>query len=118
MGLVIGFGRYLLTVAGVLLTVGALSGLRMFQTLLRHWAGSRERYVLSTNASFSVGLVVEVAQHERVAMRALERRATGTGGQIVLLAGLPPRYHPERLVELLARLEGVHEVEWKHEAGR
>jgi hypothetical protein len=35
------------------------------------------------------------------------------GGRVVLVARLPPRYRPERLLEELTRLRGVREVEWE-----
>jgi hypothetical protein len=75
---------------------------------------SREEFVLSTRPGFDVELVAEVARREGVAIRGLERQETDEGGQIVLVVKLPPRYRPERLVDALAAVEGVHEVEWEH----
>jgi hypothetical protein len=47
-------------------------------------------------------------------VRGLERQETDSGGRIVLVAKLPPRYRPERLIDALTRLEGVREIEWEH----
>jgi len=35
------------------------------------------------------------------------------GGWVVLVARLPARYRPERLLDELTRLRGVREVEWE-----
>jgi hypothetical protein len=32
----------------------------------------------------------------------------------VLLAKRPPRYRPERLLDALAAMEGIQQVEWEH----
>jgi hypothetical protein len=49
-----------------------------------------------------------------VTIRGLERQETDAGGQIVLLVKLPARYRPERLVDALAAVDGIDQVEWEH----
>jgi putative Mg2+ transporter-C (MgtC) family protein len=112
-GVTVGTGRYLLAAGGTLLVVGTLVGLRALRDRLQRWSVSREEFVLSTHAGFDVELVAEVARREHVAIRGLEREESDGGGRVVLVAKLPPRYRPERLIDALTRLEGVHEVEWE-----
>jgi putative Mg2+ transporter-C (MgtC) family protein len=112
-GVTVGTGRYLLAAGGTLLVVGTLVGLRALRDRLQRWSVSREEFVLSTRAGFDVELVAEVARREHVAIRGLEREESDGGGRVVLVAKLPPRYRPERLIDALTRLEGVHEVEWE-----
>jgi putative Mg2+ transporter-C (MgtC) family protein len=112
-GVTVGTGRYLLAAGGTLLVVGTLVGLRALRDRLQRWSVSREEFVLSTRAGFDVELVAEVARREHVATRGLEREESDGGGRVVLVAKLPPRYRPERLIDALTRLEGVHEVEWE-----
>ena len=113
-GVAVGAGRYLLATGGTLLVVGTLFGLRAVRDVLRRWSVSREEFVLSTRPGFDVELIAEVARREQVAVRGLERQETDSGGRIVLVARLPPRYRPERLIDALTRLEGVREIEWEH----
>jgi putative Mg2+ transporter-C (MgtC) family protein len=113
-GVAVGAGRYLLATGGTLLVVGTLFGLRAVRDVLRRWSVSREEFVLSTRPGFDVELIAEVARREQVAVRGLERQETDSGGRIVLVAKLPPRYRPERLIDALTRLEGVREIEWEH----
>jgi uncharacterized membrane protein YhiD involved in acid resistance len=103
-----------LAAGGAILVVGTLFGLRAVRNLLQRWSVSREEFVLSTRPGFDLALITELAQRERVGMRGLERQDTEDGGRIVLVAKLPPSYSPERFLDALAGLEGVHEVEWEH----
>jgi putative Mg2+ transporter-C (MgtC) family protein len=113
-GVAVGAGRYLLATGGTLLVVVTLFGLRAVRDVLRRWSVSREEFVLSTRPGFDMELIAEVARREQVAVRGLERQETDSGGRIVLVAKLPPRYRPERLIDALTRLEGVREIEWEH----
>jgi putative Mg2+ transporter-C (MgtC) family protein len=112
-GVAVGAGSYLLAVGGTVLVVGTLFGLRAVRNLLQHWSVSREEFILSIRRGFDVKLITELAQREKVAVRGLERQQTDDGDRIVLVVKLPPRYRPERLVDALARLDGVVEVEWE-----
>jgi putative Mg2+ transporter-C (MgtC) family protein len=112
-GVAVGAGSYLLAVGGTVLVVGTLFGLRAVRNLLQHWSVSREEFILSIRRGFDVKLITELAQREKVALRGLERQQTDDGDRIVLVVKLPPRYRPERLVDALARLDGVVEVEWE-----
>jgi putative Mg2+ transporter-C (MgtC) family protein len=111
-GVTVGTGRYLLAAGGTLLVVGTLVGLRALRDRLQRWSVSREEFVLSTRAGFDVELVAEVARREHVAIRGLEREESGGRGRVVLVAKLPPAT-AERLIDVLTRLDGVHEVEWE-----
>jgi len=112
-GVALGAGRYLLASGGTVLVVATLVGLRALRDRLQSWSVSREEFVLSTRAGFDVELVAEVARREKVAVRGLEREESEGRGRIVLVARLPPRYRPERLIDALTRLEGVREVDWE-----
>jgi putative Mg2+ transporter-C (MgtC) family protein len=113
-GVAVGAGRYLLATGATVLVVGTLFGLRVVRNLLRRWSVSREEFVLSTRPNFDIQLIAEVARREGVTIRGLERQETDAGSQIVLLAKLPPRYRPERLLDALAAVEGIQQVEWEH----
>jgi putative Mg2+ transporter-C (MgtC) family protein len=113
-GVAVGAGRYLLATGATVLVVGTLFGLRAVRNLLQRWSVSREEFVLSTRPGFDVQLIAEVARREGVAIRGLERQETDAGGHIVLVAKLPPRYRPERLLDALAAVEGIQQVEWEH----
>jgi len=112
-GVALGAGRYLLASGGTVLVVATLVGLRALRDRLQSWSVSREEFVLSTRAGFDVELVAEVARREQVAIRGLEREESEGRSRIVLVARLPPRYRPERLIDALTRLEGVREVDWE-----
>jgi putative Mg2+ transporter-C (MgtC) family protein len=113
-GVAVGAGSYLLAAGGTVLVVGTLFGLRTVRNLLQRWSVSREEYVLSTRPGFDVELITQAARREGVTIRGLERQETDAGGQIVLLVKLPPRYRPERLVDALAAVDGIDQVEWEH----
>jgi putative Mg2+ transporter-C (MgtC) family protein len=112
-GVAVGAGRYLLAFGGTVLVVGTLVGLRALRDRLQGWSVSREEFVLSTRAGFDVEQIAELARREKVAIRGLEREESGGGGRIVLVARLPARYRPERLIDALTRLDGVREVDWE-----
>ena len=112
-GVAVGAGRYLLAVGGTVLVVGTLFGLRALRDRLQSWSVSREEFVLSTSAGFDVELIAELARREQVAIRGLEREDAAGRSRIVLVAKLPPRYRPERLIDALTRLDGVREVDWE-----
>jgi putative Mg2+ transporter-C (MgtC) family protein len=113
-GVAVGAGSYVLAAGGAVLVVGTLFGLRAVRNLLQRWSVSREEFVLSTRPGFDVEVIAELARREQVGVRGLERQDAEDGGRIVLVAKLPPGYRPERLIDALAGLEGVHEVEWEH----
>jgi|Tabmets5t2r1_1033131.scaffolds.fasta_scaffold08889_3 putative Mg2+ transporter-C (MgtC) family protein len=113
-GVAVGAGSYLLAAGGTVLVVGTLFGLRTVRNLLQRWSVSREEYVLSTRPGFDVELITQAARREGVTIRGLERQETDAGGQIVLLVKLPARYRPERLVDALAAVDGIDQVEWEH----
>ena len=113
-GVAVGAGRYLLAAGGTVLVVGTLFGLRALRDRLQSWSVSREEFVLSTSTGFDVELLAELARREQVAIRGLEREDDDGGrSRIVLVAKLPPRYRPERLIDALTRLDGVREVDWE-----
>ena len=112
-GVTVGAGRYLLAGGATILVVVTLVGLRTVRDLLRRWSVSREEFVLLTHGSFDILRVADLARREGVAERGLELEDSDGGGRVVLVARLPPRYRPERLVEALTRLPGVREVEWE-----
>jgi putative Mg2+ transporter-C (MgtC) family protein len=114
LGVAVGAGRYLLATGATVLVVGTLFGLRVVRNLLQRWSVSREEFLLSTRPGFDMELIAEVARREGVAIRGLERQETDAGSQIVLLAKLPPRYRPERLLDALAAVDGIQQVEWEH----
>jgi putative Mg2+ transporter-C (MgtC) family protein len=113
-GVAVGSGNYMLGVGGAVLVVGTLFGLRTLSNTLQRWGVSREEFVLTTRPGFEVERIAEVARRQKVALRGMERQETDDGDRIVLVVKLPPRYRPERLLDALGRLEGIHEVEWQH----
>jgi putative Mg2+ transporter-C (MgtC) family protein len=113
-GVAIGAGSYVLGVGGAVLVVGTLFGLRRADELLHRWGVTREEYAIETQPGFDVERVVELVRREKVDLRGLEFQENDEATQIVLLAKLPPRYRPERLLDALGSLEGVREVDWHH----
>ena len=112
-GVAVGAGNYLLGVGGAVLVVGTLFGLRALSSQLRRWSATRQEFVLTTRRGFDVALIGEVVRREKLSLRGIERQGSGDGDHIVLVVKLPPRYHPERMLDVLGRLEGVHDVEWQ-----
>jgi putative Mg2+ transporter-C (MgtC) family protein len=112
-GVAVGAGSYVLALGGAVLVIGTLFGLRAVRNLLRRWSVSREEFILSTRPNLDVKLIAEVARAEHVSIRGLERQETEDGNRILLVTRLPPRYPPERLIDALGSLDGVHDVEWE-----
>jgi putative Mg2+ transporter-C (MgtC) family protein len=112
LGVAVGVGRYLLAAGATVLIVITLVGLRVVRDRLRRWAVTREEFTLRTRASFDLEQVTELARREGVSVRGLEREQGEDGDRVVLVARLPRRYPPERLLEALTALTGVREVEW------
>ncbi len=113
LGVAVGVGRHVLAAGATVLVAVTLVGLRMVRDLLRRWAASREEFTLITRDTFDMEQVGELARRERVSVRGLEREQGDGGDRVALVAKLPPRYPPERLVEALTSLAGVREVEWE-----
>src|SRR6266511_676341 len=113
LGVAVGVGRYLLSAGAVVLVLTALYGLRTFRNLLRSRAPSREELTLVTGPGFAVERVVELLHGEGVSLRGLEREVGTDGGRVLLVTRMPPRYQTEHLIEELAKLDGVREVEWE-----
>jgi putative Mg2+ transporter-C (MgtC) family protein len=112
LGVAVGVGRYLLAVGATVLVGVTLGGLRAARDLLRRWAVSREEFTLMTRGSFDLEQVAELARREGVSVRGLDREPADGGDRVVLVARLPRRYPPERLLEALTRFPHVREVEW------
>jgi putative Mg2+ transporter-C (MgtC) family protein len=112
-GVAVGAGNYVLGVGGAVLVVGTLFGLRTVSRLLQRWGVSREQFVLATRPGFDVERLVEAISHEQVDLRGLERQEGDDGDRVLLLVKLRPRYRPERLLDVLGRLEGVRQVDWE-----
>jgi putative Mg2+ transporter-C (MgtC) family protein len=113
LGVAVGVGSYLLSVGAVVLVIAALYGLRTFRNLLRRHAASREELTLVTGPGFAVERLLELLHGEGVSLRGMEREAGTDGGRVLMVAKLPPRYQTEHLIEALAQLDGVREVEWE-----
>jgi putative Mg2+ transporter-C (MgtC) family protein len=113
-GVAIGAGSYVLGVGGAMLVVGTLFGLRRVSNLLQRWGVSREEYLISTRHGFDVQDIVELVRGERADLRGLERQEGEDEDRVVLVVKLRPLYRPDRLLDLLGRLDGVHHVEWEH----
>jgi putative Mg2+ transporter-C (MgtC) family protein len=112
-GVAVGAGNYVLGVGGAVLVVGTLFGLRRLSNALQRLGVSREEVVLATSPGFDTERVVELLRRENVSLRGLERQESEDGDRVVLLVKLRPRYRPERLLDALGSLEGVHRVEWE-----
>jgi putative Mg2+ transporter-C (MgtC) family protein len=112
LGVAVGVGRYLLAVGATVLVTITLAGLRVVRDQLRRWAVSREEFTLVTRGAFDLEQVADLARREGVSVRGLEREQVDGGDRVLLVARLPRRYPPERLLEALTGLAGVREVEW------
>jgi putative Mg2+ transporter-C (MgtC) family protein len=113
LGVAVGVGRYLLAAGATVLVVLTLFGLRVVRNRLRRWSVAREEFVLLIHAGFDLQQITELARREGVAVRGLDLEEGERGGRVVLVARLPARYRPERLLDELTRLRGVREVEWE-----
>jgi putative Mg2+ transporter-C (MgtC) family protein len=114
LGVAVGVGSYLLALGATALVLGTLVGLRAIRNVLRNYASSREEMTLLTARDFEVEKLVELLHGEGVSVRGMEREVGEEGGRVRLVARLPPRYQTEHLVEAVASLEGVREVEWEN----
>jgi uncharacterized membrane protein YhiD involved in acid resistance len=109
----VGAGRYLLGVGGAALVVGTLFGLRRASSALQRLGVSREQLVLVTRPGFDLERIVDAAREEKVDLRGLDRQEGDGEDRVLLVVKLRPRYRPERLVDVLGRLDGVRQVEWE-----
>jgi putative Mg2+ transporter-C (MgtC) family protein len=112
-GVAVGAGQYVLAVGGAVLVSVTLLGLRRVDALLQRWGVSREELVLATRPGFDVQQIVEAVRGERLEVRGLERQEGDGEDRIVLVVKLRPRYRPERLLDVLRRLDGVRQIEWE-----
>jgi putative Mg2+ transporter-C (MgtC) family protein len=112
LGVAVGAGRYLLATGATALILVTLFGLRFVRNRLRGLSASREEFSLLTLPDLDLGQVADLARREGVGLRGLERERDGEGSRVRLVVKLPARYRPERLLDELARLDGVHEVDW------
>ena len=112
-GVAVGAGRYLLGVGGAALVVGTLFGLRRASSALQRLGVSREQLVLVTRPGFDLERIVDAAREEKVDLRGLDRQEGDGEDRVLLVVKLRPRYRPERLVDVLGRLDGVRQVEWE-----
>jgi putative Mg2+ transporter-C (MgtC) family protein len=112
-GVAVGAGQYVLAVGGAVLVSVTLLGLRRVGALLQRWGVSREELVLATRPGFDVQQIVEAVRGERLEVRGLERQEGDGEDRIVLVVKLRPRYRPERLLDVLRRLDGVRQIEWE-----
>ena len=113
LGVAVGVGMYSLSAGATVLTLVTLYGLRALRNLLRRHAASREELSLRTRRGFEVQTMIDLLHAEGVGLRGMEREVDSDGGRVLLIAKLPPRYQAEHLVEKLADLDGVREVEWE-----
>jgi putative Mg2+ transporter-C (MgtC) family protein len=113
LGVAVGVGSYLLAVGATVLVLGVLVGLRAIRNLLRNYAASREELTVLTDPHFQVEKLTELLHREGVGVRGLQREAGADGGRVQLVAKLPARYRAAHLVEEIAALDGVREVEWE-----
>jgi putative Mg2+ transporter-C (MgtC) family protein len=113
LGVAIGVGSYVIAVGATVLVIGTLVGLRAIRNVLRRHAASREELTVVTGPAFEIERLVELLRGEGVSIRGMEREAGRDGGRVLLVAKLPPRYPAEQLVEAVAGLDGVREVEWE-----
>jgi putative Mg2+ transporter-C (MgtC) family protein len=112
-GVAVGAGDYVLGVGGAALVSFTLLGLRRVSNMLQRWGVSREEFVLATRPGFDVERIVEAVRGERADLRGLDRQEGGDEDRVVLVVKLRPGYRPERLLDVLGRLEGVRQVEWE-----
>ncbi len=112
LGVAVGAGRYLLAVGATVLILVTLFGLRFVRNRLRGLAASREEFSLLARSDLDLAQVADLARREGVGLRGLERERDGDSSRVILVVKLPARYRPERLLDALAGLDGVNEVEW------
>jgi putative Mg2+ transporter-C (MgtC) family protein len=114
LGVAVGVGSYVLAVGATVLVLGVLVGLRAIRNVLRNHAASREELTVLTDPDFQVEKLTELLHREGVSVRGLQREVgTDGSGRVLLVAKLPARYRAAQLVEEIAALDGVREVEWE-----
>jgi putative Mg2+ transporter-C (MgtC) family protein len=114
LGVAVGVGSYVLAVGATVLVLGVLVGLRAIRNVLRHYAASREELTVLTDPDFQTEKLTELLHREGVSVRGLQREVgTDGSGRVLLVAKLPARYRAADLVEEIAALDGVREVEWE-----
>jgi putative Mg2+ transporter-C (MgtC) family protein len=113
LGVAVGVGSYTLALGAAVLVLVTLVGLRAIRNVLRRHASSREELTLVTGHKFEVQPLLDLFHQEKVGLRGMQRELGPDGGRVLLVAVLPPRYQAEHLIELLASLDGVREVEWE-----
>jgi putative Mg2+ transporter-C (MgtC) family protein len=114
LGVAVGVGSYVLAVGATVLVLGVLVGLRAIRNVLRHYAASREELTVLTDPDFQTEKLTELLHREGVSVRGLQREVgTDGSGRVLLVAKLPARYRAAQLVEEIAALDGVREVEWE-----
>jgi putative Mg2+ transporter-C (MgtC) family protein len=114
LGVAVGVGSYVLAVGATVLVLGVLVGLRAIRNVLRNYAASREELTVLTEPDFQTERLTELLHREGVSVRGLQREVGADGGgRVQLVAKLPARYRTARLVEEIATLDGVREVEWE-----
>jgi putative Mg2+ transporter-C (MgtC) family protein len=114
LGVAVGAGRYLLAVGATVLILITLVGLRAVRNVLRRRGPSREAFAVVTRPGFSAGALTDALHREGVGLRGLEHAQGEEGGRLELVVRLPAGYEPERLLDALAEIDGVKEVEWEH----
>jgi putative Mg2+ transporter-C (MgtC) family protein len=113
-GVAVGVGSYVLAVGATVLVLAALVGLRAIRNVLRNYAASREELTVLTDPDFQVEKLTQLLHREGVSVRGLQREVGADGGgRVQLVAKLPARYRAAHLVEEIAALDGVREVEWE-----
>jgi putative Mg2+ transporter-C (MgtC) family protein len=114
LGVAVGVGSYVLAVGATVLVLGVLVGLRAIRNVLRNHAASREELTVLTDPDFQTEKLTELLHREGVSVRGLQREVgTDGSGRVLLVAKLPARYRAAQLVEEIAALDGVREVEWE-----
>jgi putative Mg2+ transporter-C (MgtC) family protein len=114
LGVAVGVGSYVLAVGATVLVLAVLVGLRAIRNVLRNHAASREELTVLTDPDFQTEKLTELLHREGVSVRGLQREVgTDGSGRVLLVAKLPARYRAAQLVEEIAALDGVREVEWE-----
>ncbi len=113
-GVVVGTGRFVLATGAAVLILGTLAGLKALRNLLRRYAIGREEVTFTTHPHFRLQTVVELVHRENGQLRGLDHeRIDGGGERVTMVLRLPSNYQVERLIEALAQLDGVREVDWE-----
>jgi putative Mg2+ transporter-C (MgtC) family protein len=111
-GVAVGVGRYVLSVGGTVLILGALALLRVLRDVLRRLGPSREELSFSAEPGFRLEQVVSLVRDQGARLRGLEHESGDDGDRVLLVVRFPPRHRTEHFIEALSQLPGVREVEW------